>query len=306
MKKIVVTGATSMIGIAVVEACLKHDVELIYAVVRPNSANLSRIPKDDRIRVIECDMDQYATLEKLIDEKCDTFYHIAWSVTGRKRNSDIYGQVKNIQFTLDALHAASAIGCTKFIGAGSQAEYGKLDVEKIGIYSPVNPVQPYGIAKYAAGKLVVEEAKLFGISCIWVRIFSIYGKYDKPSTMISSSIKKMKAGEHVSFTAGEQMWDYLYSEDAGEAFYLIGEKVDENKVYCLGSGQAKKLRWFIEIMRDVVNPTLTLGLGEIPYTEETVMNLCADISELQTDTGWCPKTPFEDGIRMLKKAYSEY
>ena len=301
MRKIIVTGATSMIGLAIIEACLEAGISKIYAIVRPRTTKMDRLPKDDRIIVVECSSENYHKLPDMIQEECDVFYHAAWSVTDAGRNDDIAGQAENIGYTLDAVDAAAKLKCKKFIGTGSQAEYGKLDIDRISETSQVNPVQPYGIAKYAAGKLAAEEAKKLGIDFFWVRIFSVYGRYDKPGTMVSSTIRKLLNGEHPSFTAGEQRWDYLYSSDAGRAFYLIGERSTGNKVYCLGSGKAQLLRTYIEIIGRVVNDKIPLGIGEIPYSEGTVMNLCADIRRLQEYTGWKPVVGFEDGIREILK-----
>lgn len=298
MQTIVVTGATSMIGVAIIEECLAHDVEKVYAVIRPNSTNIYRLPTDIRVKVIECSSKAYSQLPFYISEKCDVFYHLAWDGTGKCRNRDIKGQAENITYAVEALRCAEQLGCSKFIGAGSQAEYGKLDIEKIGVNSPVNPIQAYGIAKYAAGRLVLEESKQLGLDCAWVRVFSVYGKYDKPTTMISSAVHNLLAGEPVAFTAAEQRWDYLYSEDAGRAFYLIAERAEGNKVYCLGSGRTRMLREYIEIIGKRLAPGKNLGIGKLPYAESTVMNLCADISELETDTGWRPMVEFEEGISM--------
>ena len=99
MKKVIITGATSMVGIAIIEACLEKKIDRIYAIIREKCVNRERIPKDDRIIIIECDIDKYYRLPELINENCDVFYHIAWSVTGSKRNEDILGQSKNIQYT---------------------------------------------------------------------------------------------------------------------------------------------------------------------------------------------------------------
>lgn len=299
MNTVVVTGATSMIGASIIEACLSGGVSKIYGVVRPGSLKLERLPHSDRITILECDICDYRKLAELIDDECDVFYHIAWSATGVKRNDNIPEQVKNIEYTLSALEAAHRLGCRKFIGAGSQAEYGKLDLDKISPSSPVNPTQPYGIAKYAAGRLGAEAAKGYGIDFIWVRIFSVYGKYDLPTTMVSGTIRKLLRGEHTSFTPATQRWEYLNSRDAGRAFYLIGEKTEGSKVYCLGSGDAHPLREFIYTIRDIINPDAELGIGEIPYTDGTVMNLCADISSLTEDTGWKPEVSFNDGIREI-------
>ena len=266
MKVIVVTGATSMIGSALIRSCLRNGISRIYAVVRPGTVKADRLPEDSRIVTVECAADAYENLPRLIPETCDVFYHIAWTLTGAARNDDLPEQAKNIQYTLQAFAAAEALGCGKFIGAGSQAEYGKLDIPSIGPDSPVNPVQPYGIAKYAAGKLVMEAAKKTELSCLWVRIFSVYGIYDKPTTMIASTLRKLLAGEPTAFTKAEQLWDYLFSEDAGDAFYLIGKHAQGRKVYCLGSGESRTLKRFIEDMRDTVSPGTELGIGLIPYT----------------------------------------
>ena len=100
---IVVTGATSMIGTAIIRAYLNNTVETIYAVVRPNSKNLYRLPNDPRIKVIECAAEEYGNLKNIIQEKCDTFFHIAWDGTGATRSKSTYGQAQNILYTLTAL-----------------------------------------------------------------------------------------------------------------------------------------------------------------------------------------------------------
>ena len=296
MKNIVITGASSMIGTAIAEACLQEDTGRIYCVVRQGCQKLYRLPDNDRIRIIFCDADAYGQLPALIPEPCEVFYHIAWSVTGSARNQNLKGQAANIGYTLDAVEAAAALGCRSFIGAGSQAEYGRLDLDRISPDSPVHPEQAYGIAKYAAGRLAAQAAEAHGMDWHWVRIFSVYGGYDKPGTMIASAIRKMLAGEHVAFTAGEQRWDYLYSGDAGRAFYLIGSRAAGSGIYCLGSGSARPLKEYIGILAEKLGTSQLAGIGERPYGRGAVMNLCADISALTADTGWQPGISFEDGI----------
>ena len=48
MKRIIVTGATSMIGTALIEECIRHDIE-VYAVVRAGSSKTKRLPESARI-----------------------------------------------------------------------------------------------------------------------------------------------------------------------------------------------------------------------------------------------------------------
>lgn len=100
------------------------------------------------------------------------------------------------------------------------------------------------------------------------------------------------------------MWDYLYSKDAARALCLLGEKGRDGKIYCIGSGQARPLREYMEMLRNAIDPALPLGIGEIPYGEKQVMYLCADISDLTEDTGFTPEVGFEEGIRETIKNVS--
>ena len=128
MKKIVVTGATSMIGVALIEECVKHDIE-VYAVLRASSGKQNRLPDNRLVHCIDCSLETLDQLPERIPHDCDTFYHIAWGNTGENRNRSTELQSRNISYTLAAVRAASALGCTRFIGAGSQAEYGPMDVD---------------------------------------------------------------------------------------------------------------------------------------------------------------------------------
>ena len=227
----------------------------------------------------------------------DTFYHIAWGGTGANRDKSTELQSRNIFYTLEAVKAAKTLGCTRFIGAGSQAEYGPKDLDMIGPDTPTEPVTPYGISKLAAGKLSRLLCQELSMEWIWPRIFSVYGIYEKENTMISTALHAFRRGEPTAFTPAEQIWDYLYSKDAGKAYYLIGEKGRAGSVYCVGSGQGRPLRHYIEEMAELAGSgKIVPGIGKRPYPPGKRTNLCADIRTLTEDTGFVPEYSFEKGI----------
>lgn len=295
MKCVVITGVTSMIGIALAEECLKEEIE-VYGVVREKSLKKERLPRHSKLHIVECELEDLYKLPGMIHEKCDTFYHIAWGNTGENRNKSTELQSLNIGFTLEAVKAAKALGCKRFIGAGSQAEYGPMHVPAISPESPVRPNTPYGASKLAAGQLSFMLCRELGMEHIWVRIFSVYGIYEKETTMIASSLRKMRKGIPSEFTPAGQRWDYLYSKDAGKAFYLIGCKGKGGKIYCVGSGSARPLREYIEIMAELTKAK-EVRIGAKEYPVDGVMDLCADIKSLTQDTGFVPAYTFEEGIR---------
>ena len=292
----VVTGPTGAIGIALCEKLLRENVT-VYAVCRPGSSRIKDLPKAAALHVVECDAKELATLpQKMEGVSVDAFFHFAWAHTiGRGRN-DMPAQIENIQSSIDAVRAAKALGCQVFLGAGSQAEYGRVE-GLLKSDTPAFPENGYGMAKLCAGQMSRVEAKALDIDHVWVRILSVYGPHDGPMTMISGTIRKLLAGERPALTAGIQRWDYLYAGDAADAFYLAACHGRNGAVYPLGSGQAMPLKDYIIQMRDAIDPALPLGLGEVPYGPLQVMHLQADISALQADTGFAPKTPFAEGIR---------
>lgn len=294
MNKIVVTGATSMLGLATINEAIKNNVEVL-AIVRNNSKKIDRLPKSNLIKVLECDIDKLDTVDS-IDDDYDIFYHFAWGNTDKTTRNDPVLHEKNIKYALDAVNLAKKLGCKKFIGAGSQAEYGRVE-GKLSATTPINPDIAYGMAKYAAGRLTNLRCKELGIEHIWVRILSVYGIYDNPFTMINYAIKELLSGREPEFTKCEQKWDYLFSKDAGRAFYLIGEKGKTNKTYCLGSGIARSLADYVKTINKLMGKPENTGIGKKDYAPNQVMYLEADISELTSDTGFIPNYSFEEGLK---------
>lgn len=295
MRAAVVTGPTGAIGIALIQRLIAEGVR-VYAVIRPNSGRAERIPRNPLVVPVHLDLSQLSELKKRVLELCDVFYHFGWAGTIGSGRDDVYLQNRNVRYTLDAVRAAKELGCGRFIGAGSQAEYGRVE----GNLRPDTPAAPengYGMAKLCAGQMSRMFCRQLEMEHIWVRVLSVYGPYDGESTMIMSAIRAFLQKRTPEFTAGEQLWDYLYSKDAAAAFYLLGEKGHSGKTYCLGSGQARRLAEYITILRDSIHPALPMKLGAVPYGERQVMHLCADITALRQDTGFVPVYAFEEGIK---------
>ena len=266
----------------------------VLAIIRKDSKNLCRIPVSDLVQVIECNLDDISNLE-LPKETYDVFYHFAWEHTGRTSRDNPIVQNINIKHTLDAVELAYRMGCGTFIGVGSQAEYGRVE-SIITPDTPTNPETAYGIAKYSAGKLSGLLCRDLNLKHIWTRVFSVYGPYDNNDTMIMYSIKNMLENKKTIYTKSEQLWDYLYCEDAARAFFNIGINGKDNAIYCIGSGKVQPLYEYIYQIRDSIDGDLHVDIGGKEYSVNQVMHLCADITNLTFDTGFQPIVSFNEGI----------
>ncbi len=294
-QKIVITGPTGAVGMALIHKSIAEGCEVL-AICHRGSKRNEQIPKHPLITVVETDLEELGRIDYLPENEYNVFYHLAWKGTFGDGRNHMPLQIENIQYTMDAVKLAKRLGCHTFIGAGSQAEYGRVE-GKLYPDTPTFPENGYGMAKLCAGQMSRVLCGQEGLQHIWVRILSVYGPYDRGETMISSCLGKMLRGEAADFTAGEQLWDYLYSEDAAEALWLLGQKGINGKVYCIGSGKAFPLKEYIQKMHTLTGEKATLRFGAIPYAKGQVMELCADITALTEDTGFLPKTSFEDGIR---------
>lgn len=296
MKKIAVTGATSMIGVALINECIKNNIEIL-AIVRPNSEKIKRLPQSDLLTICECDLNKYGTI--ISEKQYDVFYHFAWGHTSKQNRDNPVLQAKNIQYTLDAVELAKRLGCKKFVGAGSQAEYGIVH-QVITTETKENPVISYGIAKNAAGRLSRKLCDTYGMIHIWGRIFSVYGINDNEETVLAYAIRQFRKHETAYFSAATQYWDFLHEDDAGRIFYLLGEKIEKSNMYCISSGDSRPLKEFIlELKEEFPGEAVCEFAPEKDMSN--VVSLQVDNSELVRDIGYVPRVTFLNGVKELCK-----
>lgn len=298
-----------MLAVATIEYLLKEDYEVV-AIARPGSSRLMNIPDDDRVTVVELDLNDIIELPEVLKtsgiEEADLFFHFSWDGTHGASRDDMELQLRNIRASLDAVKAAAELKCKAFLGAGSQAECGILkDGVKVAPDTPCFPVNGYGIGKLCAGQMTRVLAQKLGMKHVWCRILSVYGPYDGAHTMVMSGIGIMLEGKKASYTKGEQMWDYLYAKDAAKAFFLAATKGKDGAVYPVGSGSVRPLSEYITAIRDAINPKLPIGFGEVDYYPGQVMYLCADTASFEADTGFTPDYTFEQGIKETVEWYRE-
>jgi nucleoside-diphosphate-sugar epimerase len=284
-----------MIGSAMARCALERGMDVL-CIIRNDTGRIDNLPKSERLETVYADVSEYAGLD--ISGGYDVFYHLAWAKTAVVSRDDADAQAANIRYALDAVRLAKRLGCKKFVGAGSQAEYG-IVTGPLKSDTPASPLSGYGIAKYAVGKLGRLLCSQLGLQFNWVRILSVYGFLDGAHTLIMYAINELRAGRSPEFTKCEQIWDYLYCDDAARALLAVGAKGGDGKTYPLGSGRTRRLSEYLESLRDIVNPAGVLQIGKKEYYPHQPMYLCADISELTADTGWKPEVSFEDGVRML-------
>ena len=306
MKKAVITGATGTIGRALVKICIEAGYEVL-TVVHRESPRASELESIEHCSVLRLNLNEYCqAMEEMERRGLDStgyelFFHLAWMAPFGKERDNLDVQLDNIRAALAAVRFAKALGCSKFIGTGSQAEYGRVE----GILSPETPTFPetgYGITKLCTGQLTRLSCEQLGMRHIWCRVLSVYGPYDRDQTLISYAVIQMMKNEETEFSPCNQMWDYIYSEDAARAILLAGQKGESGKTFMIGSGEVHPLKEYIQKIAIITEYKQIIGFGKRPYNDKQVMFLQADTTGLK-EIGYSPKVSFDEGIHHLIEHY---
>lgn len=303
MKNVIITGATSFIGVHLINECIKNNCN-VFAVVRPRSKNLLRIPNNKLIRIIELDKNEIDKITKIISGiKIDAFYHLAWEGTRLPYRDNIKIQQNNYECAVKAINTCNELGCKKFIGVGSQAEYG-LCQGVVDENYPKNPNTEYGKYKLKAYNKLKKIAKEYNMNYIWIRVFSAYGVLDYENTLIMSSLKKMLNNEPICMTKCTQKWNYINVEDVAKILYLFLERNCKNGAYNVASNYSMKLSEYVREMKKICNSKSELKFGAIPYSSEGIRNLEPCIDKLIKNLNYEFTITFEEGIKNILKSWN--
>lgn len=293
MNKVVVTGGSGFVGKWLTEELTKHEIEVIVLVrklsLKEETANGSRV------RYILYDSEEYERLCAEEQGSIDVFYHLAWGGVSAEEKNDCELQLNNIGFSVKMLEFAERLKVGKFIATGTVAEYSMCE-SIMDINARQTPNDMYGAAKTAAHYMLETRARMLKVPFIWAVLPSTFGEGRRDSNIITYTIVSLLRAEKPRYGDLMQMWDFLYVAEVARALRYIGEKGITEKNYAIGSGVFKPLKNYIMTIRDIIDPALPLGIGEIPSYSKKAFSSCVSIYDLTKDTGYVPEIGFEEGI----------
>lgn len=293
--RLLVTGAAGFVGSAVAGEAVRsgHDV---VGIVRPKAGAQTSGDVSSPFQSVAADFRDGAAMAGIIRRtRPDVVVHIGWSgVDGASRNS--IAQINdNIAAACALVEACAEAGVRKFVGIGSQAEYGLLSGKVSEDQLPM-PTSLYGAAKLSVQLLTRQLAAQSGLSFAWLRLFAAYGPGDRPHWLIPSLIETMLDGRRPKTTMGTQRWDYLYIDDVARGVLAVAETEAAEGVFNLGSGVPVPVRTVVEHIRDLAAPGMDLVFGEIPYGPAQIWHLEADVARLKIAAGWGPQVAVQAGL----------
>jgi UDP-glucuronate 4-epimerase len=309
-RTILVTGGAGFIGSHLVDRLL---AERAWQVVVVDDFNDFYSPaiKRDNIRahlaqpayhLVEANICDRASIEAVFrGHKLDCVVHLA-ARAGVRPSLDqpqLYATT-NINGTLNLLELAREYGVRQFIFGSSSSVYGANAHVPFGEEDPVrHPISPYAATKAAAELLCHTYTHLYGIRCICLRFFTVYGARQRPDLAIHKFTRLISQGQPIPvFGDGKTRRDYTFIDDilAGVRS-AIEYEASPYEVINLGESRTVELNELVSLLERELGRKALIDRqppqpGDVPQTY-------ADISKARRLLGYNPETPIEDGIRQF-------
>lgn len=217
------------------------------------------------------------------------------------------------------LEACRAHPVEHLVYASSSSVYGTNEKVPYSTLDQVdNPVSLYAATKKSNELMAHSYASLYGIPSTGLRFFTVYGPMGRPDMAYFKFTDKIVRGEPIQiYNMGDMRRDFTYIDDIVTGVVnVMGKAPDESatgvrhKVYNIGNNQPESLLGFVETLeRVLIDEGVVTEPTEhelLPMQPGDVYQTYADVDELESDFGFKPGTPLEDGLRRFAKWYSAY
>ncbi|MBV8777209.1 MAG: NAD-dependent epimerase/dehydratase family protein [Alphaproteobacteria bacterium] len=217
----------------------------------------------------------------------------------------------NVRGQVVLLEAARKLGkLKKFIYASSSSVYAANTKQPYSVDDRADrPVSLYAATK-RAGELITESyCRSYGLSCIGMRFFTVYGPWGRPDMALYLFTDAILAGRPIKvFNNGEMSRDFTYIDDTVAGLVAaVGEPSaapGDHRIYNLGNNRPETLLDFIATLERALGRTAVKEM--MPMQVGDVVSTYADIEAARRDFGFEPKTPIGEGIPRFVAWYREY
>ena len=297
--RILVTGATGLIGRHVLGSLLGADAE-IHACGR--GAGRQTVPGVVWHRADVLARDQVKNL--IAAAAPDVVIHCAWYTEhGKFWTAPINAEWAAASAAL--AHEAFARGARRFVGVGTGAEYAPDAPSPLSeSASRIVPDTLYGSAKDTARRAIEGLSASLDRSFAWVRVFMLYGEGEHPARLVPSLCRSLVRGEPARMSSGKVVRDFMDARDAGTAIAAVAMS-SLNGAVNIGSGVPVGLMHVGQTLARLAARPDLLQIGALPDRLGEPAAIVADITRLTREVNFQPRISLELGLSDALSAWRE-
>jgi UDP-N-acetylglucosamine 4-epimerase len=305
--RILVTGGAGFIGSNIVETLLKQGVKHVRILDNLVTGKMENIQflldKYDNVEFMYGSIADLETCRNAVKNIDVITNQAALGSVPRSVVDPLSSHIANVNGFLHLLVAAKEQGIKRIAYASSSSVYGDNPVLPKVEENTGNVLSPYAATKAIDEIYAGVFTKCYGMECIGLRYFNIFGPRQDPNGAYAAVIPKfidlMKAGVQPTINGdGTFSRDFTYVENAVQANILA--LTTENKecfgeALNIGAGGQTSLLELIEVLKKELDVDIDAIFG--PERPGDIPHSNADISKAQNMLGYDPKISFEMGMK---------
>ena len=295
---VLVLGASGFIGANLLRLMLRHRPDVFGTSSNASAWRLEGVPAEN---VVPGDLLIEQSLAALLDtvRPRTVFNCLAYGAYSFQTDASLIYRT-NVDLTARLVEELQRRGVHRYIHAGSSSEYGD-DASGPDEDAALHPNSHYSVSKGAAAGLLYYAGKKQGFPGANLRLYAIYGPYEDSSRLVPVAVLNGLKGEHSQFVDPEISRDFLYVDDACEAFIDAALNLPEacyGESFNIGTGTKTTIGAFATLCKDLFalpgDPAFTM-----PNRRWDVAHWYANPAKAAARLGWTPRTSLRDGMTRM-------
>ncbi len=297
-KRVLLTGSTGFIG-ANLARRLVSDGHEVHVLVRHADSRWRIDPIIHQIRLHEAMLQEADRVEQIVTQIDPqwVFHLAAYGSYSSQRDAQTI-VATNYNGTVNLVEACLKTGFEAFVNAGSSSEYGHKDHAPLE-FELIEPNSHYAATKAAATLYCRFIAQHTERRLSTLRLYSVFGPWEDPTRLLPTLLIYGLRGELPPLVSPTIARDYLYVDDAVDAFILAAQTATDHpgEVFNVGTGVQTSLRELVQMVRGQLSIDAEPEWGSMPDRDWDTDVWVSDPTAIQAAIGWKPTHLLEDGLR---------
>jgi nucleoside-diphosphate-sugar epimerase len=301
MKRVLLTGGTGFVGNCAIAPLLEKGYE-VHAVT-----SKSKLPESNKNLIWHQAnlLDPIETEDLLKIVQPTDLLHFAWYVEHGK----FWNAVENVDWLKASIHLVQKFveyGGKRVVTAGTLSEYEVSEHELLSEENTgLDPHSLYAATKVALYQTLEKYAKAAGFSFAWGRVFFMFGRNEAPARLVPSVIRTFLNNEIAKTSHGNQMRDFMSTEEIASAFVALLESEVQGAVN-IASGEPRTIK---ELVLEIANlmekqeDQIAFGAFQSPPNEPQY--IVADVTKLRDAVKWKPSRDFSESLQQTINWWKE-
>ncbi len=298
METVVVTGANSYLGIALVERLSQMNIS-VHIIARPKSDISRLIQRAPNVNIHNYNGKQ-SSLEKLLEEsRPDTIFHLAGKYYREDKPEYITSLIdSNITFGSQLLLASLNSSVKNFINTGSYFQFSGHNGSAVNFY---------GATKNSFNEILNYYSSLEKFLSTTLIIFDTFGPNDWRQKLFHAITKAVKTNEVMPIPAGNVPMYPVYIADVIDCYILAAQKLASkpneiiNKCFAVRGNEETSIKEIIRTFEQVTDKKIYTEIGAWPASTRKIKNIWRG----STMFDWRPKYNLSEGIKKMLGADNE-